>query len=96
MSGHAGYAPRGGDIVCSAASVLVLTAARLLTESADISAADSEITVAPGHAVLSAPVSPDTDGIFAFLLRGTALIRSSYPRHIYSVTVVDRDPVPAG
>ena len=35
MHGHAGYAPRGRDIVCSAISVLFLTLANSIDETSD-------------------------------------------------------------
>ena len=72
MDGHAGYARRGGDIVCAAVSMLVYVQLRLLerhdlVESADIRA---------GHVTLRVRDGGDLD-VLALGLRELA---QEYPR----------------
>ena len=67
MDGHAGYAKRGGDIVCAAVSILVYVQLRLLERQNAVEHAD----IREGHVELRAREGGDLD-VLALGLRELA------------------------
>ena len=76
-AGHAGYAPRGQDIVCAAVSALTLTLAEHLRRSG----IPVEEERRPGGLTLRCPGSPAAEAAFAMTLTGIALLAEQYPRY---------------
>lgn len=86
MDGHAGYAPEGQDIVCSAASMLAAALMEYVIRHAD----DDEIgeyELSPGHVQLDVrPTSADTARdcrcAFQMAAAGFDLLAARYPGHV--------------
>lgn len=85
VSGHAGYAPAGGDIVCAAASVLITTCANALETVAGIR---PEVSQKPAMIQVSLPggVSPAGEHDARVILRtaeqGFRDIAAQYPSYL--------------
>lgn len=85
VSGHAGYAPAGGDIVCAAASVLITTCANALETVAGIR---PEVSQKPAMIQVSLPggVSPASEHDAQIILRtaeqGFRDIAAQYPSYL--------------
>lgn len=81
LSGHAGYAPVGEDIVCAAASMLAATLARALGGVAGYHYADDgktmEISCAPTAAQL-----PRVLTTMDVIDSGFGLLAGTYPNHV--------------
>jgi uncharacterized protein len=80
--GHVGFAPRGNDVVCAAASAVLLTAVLGVTEILGIT---SGLEQGDGYLYFSVPssVSEDTDEKIQVLLEtallGLRMIKDQYP-----------------
>ncbi len=85
VSGHAGYAPAGEDIVCAAASVLITTCANALETVADIC---PEVSQKPAMIQVSLPggLSPASEHDAQIILRtaeqGFLDIAAQYPSYL--------------
>ena len=87
VSGHAGYAESGRDVVCAAASVLITTCANALESVAGVkpnlfqSEQGATITVAlPGN--MSAQKQHDAEIVMNTVLQGFSDIASEYPDYL--------------
>lgn len=86
LDGHAGYAPEGQDIVCSAASMLAAALFEYVLRCVD----DDELgeyELSPGHAQLDVyPTSADTARdcrcAFEMAAAGFGLLAGRYPEHV--------------
>ena len=87
VSGHAGYAASGSDIVCAAASVLITTCANALQSVANITP-DLEVTEKPALIAVDLPkgLSPTQDHdariILNTILQGFSDVAAQYPRYL--------------
>lgn len=87
VSGHAGYADSGSDIVCAAASVLITTCANALESVAGICPLVGQ-TQEPAMIEVSLPkgLSPDQDHdarlIVSAIAQGFRDIAAQYPKHL--------------
>lgn len=88
VTGHAGYAEYGKDIVCSAATILIMTANEAAEE---ISGENMDILFSeePGHGALTVSVRNDdlmlsekVETIFRTVLSGYHLLNVNYPDFI--------------
>lgn len=80
MSGHAAYDYEGKDIVCSAASALLVTLAEMLGMKSDI---DEDIQA--GEAMVRCKCSPDDlflKTCFQFAVTGLEMLAEEYPDNI--------------
>ena len=76
VSGHAGYAPAGRDIVCAAVSALVYALAGRLRETGRLERFQS----APGYAEIAG--TGDCAREFALVRCGLALLARQYPGRV--------------
>ena len=76
VSGHAGYAPAGRDIVCAAVSALVYALAGRLRETGRLERFQS----APGYAEIAG--TGDCVREFALVRCGLALLARQYPDRV--------------
>ena len=76
VSGHAGYAPAGRDIVCAAVSALVYALAGRLRETGRLERFQS----APGYAEIAG--TGDCAREFALVRCGLALLAQQYPGRV--------------
>ena len=74
LRGHAGYGPRGADIVCAAASALVYALAGRLRETGRLERFQS----APGYAEIAG--TGDCAREFALVRRGLEMLAERYPQ----------------
>ena len=80
--GHAGYAPEGSDIICSAVSVLAFTCANAL-ESVAGKKAEAEVSDGFMKVMLSEKdVSPETQIIFQTIFQGFSDLAEEYPKYL--------------
>ena len=87
VSGHAGYAPAGEDIVCAAASVLITTCANAMESvagleplvSQDEAAAEISVALPPA---LSPEQEHDAQVVFRTVLQGLRDVAQEYPKHL--------------
>lgn len=73
LDGHAGYAARGQDIVCAAASALVYALIGALEERQNI----REVVARPGHVTVAAKVSSQAE--FDLIRCGLSQLAVRYP-----------------
>ena len=73
VSGHAGYAPAGGDIVCAAVSALVYALAGYLEETGQAARAD----IRRGYADIEG--AGDCGAAFALVRCGMEQLAAAYP-----------------
>lgn len=86
--GHADYAEYGKDIVCSAVTGLLYTMAECIRQEKDVGhLRDMEITLEPGHAVITAvPVSEYVErlsAMFCTVKTGLAIVAEMYPDYVH-------------
>lgn len=74
LDGHAGFAPRGGDIVCAAVSALAYALIGALEQQDNI----RELVVRPGHITVAA-VKED-EASFAVVRCGLEQLAARYPQ----------------
>jgi len=86
IEGHAGYAEKGKDIVCSASSVLLYTLEIALDRYESLGKCNTYKTAYPGYAHISAePMTTEDDEIFeAFeiIADGYELLSNQYPDYV--------------
>ena len=87
VSGHAGYAPYGQDLVCAGASVLTSTLAEViyrLSDYSEIAMVDEKLE--SGNTVLSADVGESAREDFraatSFFAVGFSLLAEQYPKYV--------------
>lgn len=73
LTGHAGYAPRGQDIVCAAASALVYALIAALQEQDNL----REAVVRPGHVTVAANEGAEAE--FSLVRGGLGQLAARYP-----------------
>ena len=73
LDGHAGFAPRGEDIVCAAASALVYALVGALEEQDNI----RELVVRPGHVTVAAREGGQAE--FDLIRCGLLQLAARYP-----------------
>ena len=81
VSGHAGFAPEGSDIVCAGVTSVVMLTANAITE---ILGESGRVTQGEDEIVIALPASP-TDASIAFLRAlhlHLTLLQGQYPKHI--------------
>lgn len=84
-SGHAGYAPAGGDIVCAAVSALMGALEAAVNCRADFLPAVTKNTKTPSIRVGCAPDEDSTrecESIFETISGGLELVAASYPEYV--------------
>ena len=91
MSGHAGYAERGKDIVCAGCSALAYAAYNTLVAFAEAGhcTVDEAVVGKQGEAEFQLRITADdglhdalTMSIFAVLAHGLEAIALQYPKHV--------------
>ncbi|MCL6451820.1 MAG: 50S ribosomal protein L27 [Acetobacteraceae bacterium] len=96
VEGHAGYAPRGRDIVCAAVSALVQTAALAVQRAGG----GARCTRAPGGLEIVLGPDLEAEGRVQFLLEavieGLEAVRRQHPRHVTVVKVAGPGPAETG
>ena len=78
ITGHAGYAPAGSDIVCAGASALACALVDYLRQSAE---GTQVLRRESGEVLLTCPVSQRADTAIELALTGFSRIAETYPRH---------------
>lgn len=86
ISGHAGYAPAGSDIVCAGVSALTCALVDYLRRN--IAGAEA-LHLASGERLILCPVSYWTDSVMEMVLTGFSQIAEAYPQ----CAEVDRTPL---
>ena len=86
LDGHAGYAPEGQDIVCSAASMLTAALFEYVMRIADEEEL-AECEMEPGHALLDvcparAEVMAQCKPVFCAIACGFGLLAERYPNNL--------------
>ncbi|MDR1801886.1 MAG: ribosomal-processing cysteine protease Prp [Lachnospiraceae bacterium] len=78
VEGHAGYAEKGKDIVCSAVSILVDTFIATNGKAVKVTEREGlkEIDTIPGIANVTFP------GVFFFFVTGIKLLMAEYPDYV--------------
>ena len=93
LKGHAGYAPKGEDIVCSAASMLVYTAAEVLTQlyAAGVIREEPVIQLAAGDCRISfrGPQNGLADALVWFVATGFTMLCDRYPANVQAEIRMD-------
>lgn len=87
VSGHAGYAPRGQDIVCAAVSMLSLTAAARISTLEQV----RELHMQEGSMELCCTATPQALDVLATIWTGFELLADRYPSYI-SLTGAEERP----
>ncbi len=81
-SGHAGYAPKGQDIVCAGASTLMQALVSLLASETGTEAAVQPAPDGVCMTVCAACPTPFVQGAFALAKAGFALLAERYPDNV--------------
>lgn len=85
ITGHAGYADVGRDIVCAGVSSLAMTLAAHMAQHADAGDIDM-LCVDDGQLVLhmetASPRAEEYRALYRFCIGGLALLASQYPEYI--------------
>ena len=76
VRGHAGYGRRGEDLICAAASILVMT----LKENC------REAEIRPGYGKLTG----GSREIFRGICRGFSLLSQKYPHHVHYMCINEK------
>lgn len=80
ISGHAGYAPKGYDIVCSAISILTLTLVESLQR---LTAYSEEVIDKDGYVEIETKaLSRDAEFLIQAFFIGVMGVATIYPKHI--------------
>jgi len=88
VSGHAGFAPRGQDILCAAVSVLTLTAAQTAGElqRKNLLQQEAVTVLQEGFACITLRPKAHARGqaraAFRVILTGMRLLARSYPQYV--------------
>ncbi len=75
LLGHAGYAEKGQDVVCAAASALVYALAGSLEAGGNV----RELVIRPGYATVAAQRD---DPAFAVVRKGLEQLEGRYPGYV--------------
>ena len=86
VCGHAGYAPRGQDIVCAAASMLSMTAAARASALGQVRTLDMQ----EGSMRLVCEAAPQVLEALETVRAGFAVLAEKYPAHISLTGAADR------
>lgn len=78
LEGHAGYAPRGYDIVCAGASMLLYALAGTLEARGD----KAEVTLEPGRGQVACAGGGEVGALFEMAAVGLCQLAESYPDNI--------------
>ena len=85
VTGHAGYAEKGKDIVCAACSALIETLAARFGDGMDL----GQAVISNGEAFFLVSRVPGREGMYSalrgdmeFTVRGLELLAESYPRYV--------------
>ena len=78
ITGHAGYAPRGQDIVCAGISALSFALLGHLRQTGTA----AEAACRKGELTLRCPVGTQTDSAVSMALTGYQLIAKTYPQYV--------------
>ncbi len=81
-TGHAGYAPVGQDIVCSAVSILFFTLANALSDSG---VGELDVKLDPGDSTITCICSCndiEVESLFKFAMVGLELLEEQYPDNV--------------
>lgn len=79
VTGHAGYAERGQDIVCAGVSVLSQALGQALI---DMGIETDRIKFSPGEAEIRFVPDSRTDGAMRLIRAGFRLLAASYPGYV--------------
>lgn len=79
MEGHAGYAERGNDIVCAAASMLAQALVFALEGVTDI---NLDVRMQPGKLFVAAGATQTTEPMFRMCMVGLKALAEKYPKNI--------------
>lgn len=88
VAGHAGYAPKGQDIVCAAESVLVQALAGALTQLDKNFLYDFTVDGTPGGGAVGITAVPTPRGwdrvwgMFETTMMGYSLLQQAFPHHV--------------
>lgn len=86
VSGHAGYAAAGHDIVCSACSILMYTVAEVVAREKYALASAPDINLVAGFGTVSCEVIPekydDICRLYEVAMTGFAILAYNYPDHV--------------
>ena len=88
LTGHAGYAEHGKDIVCASASILAHALAQIVSavERRGELASPAEIRLESGDTLISCEPGEDTldamIGAYYFAKTGYALLAHNYPQYV--------------
>ena len=86
LSGHAGAAAFGKDLICAAASMLVCTGAQSLLQlhKEGVLQQTPRVVLSPGAAQLEIFEScPAAEAVFFTLRTGCSLLASKYPKYVH-------------
>jgi uncharacterized protein YsxB (DUF464 family) len=80
VTGHAGSAPAGQDLICAGMTTLVYALAQTLQSSGERLAEEPDIQLSPGFALIRAKAKPETlRGAFQMAINGAKLLATHYP-----------------
>ena len=85
LKGHAGYGPKGTDIVCAAVSVLIQTLVKNLIKFSDYGWYILEYDLEEGDAYIHCRVNGYFSFVvemFRFTMEGLKMLAEEYPKHI--------------
>lgn len=86
IEGHAGYAERGKDIICSASSILMYTLEETLDRYEKLGMCKVNKTYYPGYVHLNAEPIGASDGVvleaFNIINRGYEILECQYPDYV--------------
>lgn len=86
LTGHAGSAPAGQDLVCAGVSVLAYTVTQMVSDLASVMTEPSTIEMSSGRTVVECSPSRDhaeeIDVVFATILCGLRLLSAQYPNYV--------------
>lgn len=88
MTGHAGAAPAGQDLVCCAESILSQTLIGMLEEMEEAGAADLEWTGKPEQGYMMIEADPrkgyeaEVQSYFRFAVKGLRMLAEAYPQNV--------------
>ena len=86
VSGHAGYAAAGHDIVCSACSILTYTVAEVVASEKYALLTEPEINLTEGFGTVSCEAIParyaEMLRLYEVVMAGFAILAYNYPNHV--------------
>lgn len=85
VTGHAGWAPRGSDLVCAGVSVLTATLAAAVTELWEQGRLNTQPEIAMGKGkakILCREETPEALQAFQTVLSGYRLLARQYPQNV--------------